>query len=118
MQLAWAEAVTNHTGKNILVVAPLAVSHQTTREGEKFNIEVVRSDDGKPRGNITITNYEKLHLFNADDFVGAVCDESSILKSFNGVRRGEITRFMRKMQYRLLCTATGIRLFGLYGYAE
>jgi len=35
-----------------------------------------------------------------------VADESSILKSFDGVRRGEITEFMRKLPYRLLCTAT------------
>jgi hypothetical protein len=35
-----------------------------------------------------------------------VCDESSILKSFAGQRRGEITAFMRKVPYRLLQTAT------------
>ena len=106
MELAWAESIANETEKNILILAPLAVSHQTIREGEKFGIEVVRSDDGTPRGKITVTNYEKLHMFNPADFAGAVCDESSILKSFNGVRRGEITRFMRKMQFRLLGTAT------------
>jgi hypothetical protein len=31
---------------------------------------------------------------------------SSILKSYDGVRRGQITDFMRKMPYRLLATAT------------
>jgi len=35
-----------------------------------------------------------------------VCDESSILKNFDGVRRAEITEFMRLLPYRLLCTAT------------
>jgi hypothetical protein len=35
-----------------------------------------------------------------------VCDESSILKSFDGKRRGDITQFMRKVPYRLLQTAT------------
>jgi hypothetical protein len=34
-----------------------------------------------------------------------VCDESSILKS-STARRGAVTEFMRKMPYRLLCTAT------------
>ena len=62
--------------------------------------------DGQPRPGITITNYEQLHKFNAADFAGCVCDESSILKSFNGTRRGEITAFMRKMPYRLLASAT------------
>ena len=35
-----------------------------------------------------------------------VGDESSILKSYDGVRRSQITEFMRKMRYRLLVTAT------------
>ncbi len=35
-----------------------------------------------------------------------MCDESSILKSFDGVRRQAITQFMRRIPYRLLCTAT------------
>jgi hypothetical protein len=47
-----------------------------------------------------------LHHFDPNQFAGAVCDESSILKSFDGVRRQEITEFMRRMRYRLLCTAT------------
>jgi len=106
MQLTWAENVVRSTGKRVLILTPLAVSAQTIREGEKFGIECNRSRDGKPAGNITITNYEKLHLFDPAEFAGVVCDESSILKSFDGVRRTEITQFMRKMSYRLLCTAT------------
>ena len=78
---------------------------QTVAEGEKFNIECVRSQSG-PAGKITITNYERLDRFDANDFVGVVCDESSILKSFDGSRRQAITDFMRKMPYRLLATAT------------
>jgi hypothetical protein len=35
-----------------------------------------------------------------------VCDESSILKSFDGVTKTRVTEFMRKMRFRLLCTAT------------
>ena len=62
--------------------------------------------DGKLKGNIIITNYEKLHYFNPADFSGCVCDESSILKNFDGVRRSEITEFMKKIPYRLLATAT------------
>lgn len=105
MQLVWAENVARKTGGNVLILTPLAVAHQTVREGEKFGIDVTRSSDGLAH-RITVTNYERLHYFNPSDFVGAVCDESSILKSFNGARRGEITDFMRKMEYRLLATAT------------
>jgi hypothetical protein len=105
VQLAWAENIARKTGNRVIVLTPLAVSAQTVAEGEKFGIEAVRSKSGKP-ARIVVTNYESLHLFDRDDFIGAVCDESSILKSYDGVRRGEITEFMRKMPYRLLCSAT------------
>lgn len=106
MQLAWAENVVRHTNGKVLIVTPLAVSHQTVREGAKFGTEVRRSDDGTAYNGITVTNYERLHLFDSNDFAGTVCDESSAIKSFHGVRREEVTRFMLKQKYRLLCTAT------------
>ncbi len=106
MQLVWAENIARATNGRVLVLTPLAVSAQTIREATKFGIETQRSGDGRPRGAITITNYERLEKFSSADFVAVVCDESSILKSFDGVRRAEITTFMRKLPYRLLCTAT------------
>ena len=42
MQLQWAQAVVEHTGKPVLVVCPLAVAEQTKREAEKFGFENVR----------------------------------------------------------------------------
>ena len=106
MQLAWAENVHRKTNKPVLVVTPLAVAEQTIREGEKFGIEVHRSRDGRDVRGIVVTNYERLHHFNPDDFGGLVGDESSILKSFEGVTRAAVTEFMRVVPYRLLCTAT------------
>jgi hypothetical protein len=106
MQLVWSENVVRHTNGNVLIIAPLAVSAQTVLEANKFDIECYKSRDGKPHGKITITNYEQLHHFDHNDFVGVVCDESSILKSFKGALRQDITRFMRKVPYRLLATAT------------
>lgn len=105
MQLTWAQNVAIHESRPVLVLTPLAVAAQTVREGEKFGIEVCRSS-GQPKGRITVANYEQLHRFCPDDFAGVVCDESSILKSFDGSRRGAITDFMRKVPYRLLATAT------------
>ena len=106
MQLTWAENVARHTGHPVLILTPLAVAAQTIREGEKFGIECHRSSDGSVPGRVVITNYERLSAFNPADFAGVVCDESSILKGFDGARRQEITIFMRKMPYRLLATAT------------
>jgi hypothetical protein len=106
MQLVWAENVVRKTNKPVLILTPLAVAQQTEREARKFDIEAYRSQDGKHNGAIVITNYERLQHFDPTDFAGVVCDESSILKSFSGATRKRITRFMNKMPYRLLCTAT------------
>jgi hypothetical protein len=105
-QLVWAENVVRYTNKPVLVLAPLAVTQQTAREAAKFDIEARVSTDGKIQPGINIANYERLHYFDAADFAGIVCDESSILKSFDGERKAQITEFMRKVRYRLLCTAT------------
>jgi len=106
MYLAWADNVIRRTNGKVLIVTPLSVSHQTVREGEKFGIECKRSSDGKAKGDITVTNYERLHLFDPGDYIGVVLDESSILKNFDGTRRKIATEFMLKKPYRLLCTAT------------
>jgi Helicase conserved C-terminal domain len=106
MGLTWASNVARKTGKPVLYLTPLAVALQTVREAEKFGVEARISRDGRSDGHVVVANYEKLHLFNPNDFGGTVCDESSILKSFAGQRRGEITAFMRKVPYRLLQTAT------------
>ena len=106
MQLVWAENVVREANKPVLILTPLAVSQQTIGEAAKFGIEAHRSADGKVHQGINVTNYERLHYCNPDDFAGVVCDESSILKSFDGETRKAVTEFMRKIPYRLLCTAT------------
>lgn len=106
MALVWAENVARHTNGRVLILTPLAVGAQMLQEAGKFNVEAHRSGDGSPKANITIANYERLHHFDPADFAGVVCDESSILKSFDGTRRNLVTEFLRKMPYRLLSTAT------------
>ncbi len=106
MQLVWAENIIRHTNKPVLILTPLAVASQTIREGNKFDIEVYRSLNGQGPKSIIVSNYERLHYFDPAQFAGVVCDESSILKSFDGARRQAITEFMRQVPYRLLCTAT------------
>jgi len=107
MQLEWARAVQEHTGGNILLLTPLAVSAQTQREAKKLDIPVIikRTGIDNARG-IIITNYERLHYFNQKDYVGIILDESSILKGYNGKTRQAIQDFASTIQYRLACTAT------------
>lgn len=104
--LTWAQNVVEHTNRPVLIASPLAVAAQIVREAGKFDIEASRSSDGTIASKIVVTNYERLAGFNPADFAGVVCDESSILKSFDGARKAEITDFMRKVPYRLLATAT------------
>jgi hypothetical protein len=107
MQLVWAENVVRQTNKPTLILTPLAVARQTVAEAAKFGIDCQRSaGEVAPGARIVVTNYEKLHLFSPHDFSGVVCDESSAIKAFDGKRRADVTDFLRKMPYRLLCTAT------------
>lgn len=107
MQLVWAENVCRQTGGRVLILTPLAVAFQTMREGEKIGVEVIHRRDGLHYGDrIVVTNYERLHYFKPEDYDGVVCDESSILKNFDGATRYAVNEFMCKRPYRLLCTAT------------
>lgn len=106
MELVIAQNIIEKTNGNVLLLTPLAVGVQMKREADKFGIEATRSRDGKIHGKLTITNYEQLHHFNPCDFEGVICDESSILKNFNGEIKNQINIFMRKVKYRLLATAT------------
>ncbi len=107
MQLEWSRLVHEHTNQPILILAPLAVSKQTKREGEKFGISVniCESQEDVVNG-INITNYEKLHKFDAGSFIGIVLDESSILKSYTGKFRTQIIESFKLTPYKLACTAT------------
>lgn len=106
MQLTWAQNVVQETNRNVLILAPLAVGWQTENEGNRFGIETKHTHSGKIASKITITNYEQLKHYDPNDFIGVVCDESSILKNYDGEYRNQITAFLRKIPYRLLCTAT------------
>jgi hypothetical protein len=104
--LTWAHNVHLHTGKPVLVITPLAVTHQFEREASKFGIDAAVSRDGAASAPIVVTNYERLEHFTTDQFGGVVCDESSAIKAFDGQRRALVTEFLRTHRYRLLATAT------------
>lgn len=111
MQLEWAYRVVEYTNRPVLILAPLAVTGQTIKEGAKFGIEVFEylpemiTMNETPAG-IFITNYEQLDNINAEDFVGVVLDESSILKNYEGATKELIIERFAQTQYKLACTAT------------
>lgn len=106
MQLDWARLVTEHTGGNVLILAPLAVAAQTVREAEKFGIEATRAREASEISPITVTNYERLARFADHEWAGVVLDESSILKAFDGTTREALTTWAKRVPYRLCATAT------------
>lgn len=107
VQLSIAQNVVNHTNKKVLILTPLAVAFQFILEAEKIGIsDIEYSKDGKHAKKIVICNYERLHYFNENDFVGVILDESSILKNFDGKIKNAITSFIKKVPYRFLSTAT------------
>lgn len=107
MELAFAENVVRKTNGNVLLLTPLAVTGQIHAEAQKFGVEtsVYRIGQPVPSG-IVIANYERLHHLDSSHFDGIVCDESSILKNFDGATKAAITQFARNKRYRLLATAT------------
>jgi hypothetical protein len=107
MQLTWANEVCKYTGGKVLILTPLAVAKQTFNEGMKFGIKtnICRTQADVTDG-ISICNYEMLHHFNADEFVGVVLDESSILKNYSGHMRNLLIDTFINTPYRLACSAT------------
>lgn len=107
IQLSEAFNVVLYTNKKVLILTPLAVAFQFIIEAEKIGIDDIEySKDGRHTKKIVLCNYERLQYFNADDFICVICDESSILKNFDGKIKAQITSFIKKVPYRFLSTAT------------
>ncbi len=107
IQLSIAKNIIENTNKKVLILTPLAVAFQFILEAEKLGIDDIEySKEGKYTKKIVICNYERLHYFDSNDFIGVILDESSILKNFDGKIKNQITTFIKKIPYRFLSTAT------------
>lgn len=107
MQLEWAQQIHARTGGDVLILAPLAVSAQTQREGAKFDVDVtVARDADDIRSGVNVANYERLHRLDRHEWAAVVLDESSILKAFDGKTRRHLTEWAQRIPLRLCCTAT------------
>lgn len=115
MQEVWSNEVVKHTGKPVLILAPLAVSGQSIEEAEKINIPVMRLFDELAeteyktvRPGVYIINYDQLE--NVEEFIplfgGIALDEGSILKNFEGATRNKIIDLFQDTQFKSVFTAT------------
>lgn len=76
MELVWSDAVARHTGKPVLIFAPLAVSQQHVREAAKFGLSArIVKDQSECGEGVNVTNYQKIDGFDLSTFGGIVLDE-------------------------------------------
>lgn len=107
-QLVWGDEVSKFTNGGMgLLLAPLAVTHQTKQEADRWGItarEVTNQSECGP--GINITNYDKLDRFDPSLFDFVIIDESSRLKSYDGAFRNFVISAFANCPFRLACTAT------------
>lgn len=107
MQLAWAKHVHKVTGRDVLVLAPLAVAQQTAAEAHAVGASVaVCRDSSDVRAGINITNYDRMHRFDPRSFGAVVLDESSCIKHHDTKTLAALLSSFRDTPYKLACTAT------------
>lgn len=108
IELAFGHEVVQRENKPVLLLTPIAVGQQIISEADKFGIEAKRSRNGEFDGSacIWVTNYEQLSKFDPTKFAGVIADESSRIKDAKSATKHDVTEFMRRIKYRLLCTAT------------
>jgi hypothetical protein len=110
-QLEWGRQVADHTRGRVLIVAPLAVAHQTVKRSHqaRSRCSLCAQPGGRDEGASTpllITNYDMIKAFDPRAFAGVVLDESSILKAFSGATKKRLIAMFQRTPYRLACTAT------------
>lgn len=107
MQVAWADVVCRETGGDILILAPLAVAQQTVAEAAACGVTITHAHDAADvMPGINITNYDRLHRFDASRFIGVVLDESSAIKHHNSKTLQALLDAFSRTPYRLCATAT------------
>lgn len=106
-ELEIAAQIHRATKRRVLILAPLAVSLQHCVEAERFGYDInLCAEDSDVRDGISITNYEKLHKFDTEQFEAVEIDESSIVKNFDGKTRNELIDRFKRTRFRYAMTAT------------
>lgn len=107
MELVWADQVHRHTRRPVMIHTPLAVAAQLAAEAAKMGIvaKVCREASDLIDG-INISNYERLHKFDASIFGGVGLDESGCIKHHDTRTFKSLTDAYRDTPFKLPATAT------------
>lgn len=107
MELVWADVVTRHTQKPVMIHTPLAVAQQLSAEAQKIGVAARVCRDGSDVGDgINIINYDRLHKIDPSIFGGVVLDESGCIKHHDTRTFQALTEAYRDTRFKLPATAT------------
>ena len=113
-ELEWCRLVAEHEHAPVLIVLPLGVRQEFSRDAEKLlgmkpPTYVRNMDDVMLNPNyIYMTNYERVRDGDIDPtyFAGAALDEASVLRSYGSKTFQEFMRLFKGVKYKLVATAT------------
>ena len=109
MQGEWTRIVQSRTQRLALIVTELNVTSQMIEELSRIGMDVryIRhQNEVTDETPFYVTNYERLDNFDASQWGSVALDESSILKSFDGVTKMKLIKMFAQTPYRLLASAT------------
>lgn len=113
-ELEWCRLVAEHEKGQVLIVLPLGVRQEFTRDAMKLlhidapvyvrTMEEVRATEAP----IIMTNYERVRDGDIDPtyFKGAALDEASVLRSYGSKTFQTFMDLFRGVKYKLVATAT------------
>jgi len=112
-QLQLCKWIHEHTGGKVLIIAPLGVRQEFTRnDGPRMGMKVTycRTDAEVDAADTPyiITNYERVRdgQINPKRFAGACLDEASCLRSYGTKTTQQFAMLFRDVPYRFVATAT------------
>lgn len=107
IELVWADIVSKHTQRPVMIHSPLAVAAQLAAEASAIGIETkVCREAGDLIDGINIANYERMHKFDTSIFSGVVLDESGCIKHHDTKTFKSLTAAYADTPFKLPATAT------------
>lgn len=113
-ELEWCRQVIRHEGGRALIVLPLGVRQEFTRDAERLlGMEPPQyithmADTDRAACGICLTNYERVRDGDIDptQFTACCLDEASVLRSFGSKTYQTFLDKFRGVKYKLVATAT------------
>lgn len=107
MEIAWAHALHEALGIDVLMLTPLAVAKQMVAEAAQVGVPITQCrTDFDVRPGLNVANYERLHLFDPKLFGAVILDESSCIKHHDSKLLQRLMDSFAETPYRLCASAT------------